>query len=195
MLTTLQSFPTCNCENITDAGLAHLKGLTKLQTLDISDCKNITDAGLVHLEDLTNLETLDLMETQTTDSVVAELQKALPNIETWPKLFQNLRASCSTELAQEFPAHVAAAWIGHSVEIANKHYWQVTDDDFARAVGKTKAAQNPAQQVHAGPRRGSQVTGSAYKETTVLQGSASSRETSQTSRVGPAGFEPTTKGL
>ena len=80
-------------------------------------------------------------------------------IETWPKLFQNLRASCSTELAQEFPAHVAAAWIGHSVEIANKHYWQVTDDDFARAVGKTKAAQNPAQQVHAGPRRGSQVTG------------------------------------
>ena len=93
------------------------------------------------------------------------------------------------------PAHVAAAWIGHSVEIANKHYWQVTDDDFARAVGKTKAAQNPAQQVHAGPRRGSQVTGSAYKETTALQGSASSRETSQTSRVGPAGFEPTTKGL
>ena len=80
-------------------------------------------------------------------------------IETWPKLFQNLRASCSTELAQEFPAHVAAAWIGHSVEIANKHYWQVTDDDFARAAGKTKAAQNPAQQVHAGPRRGSQVTG------------------------------------
>ena len=91
------------------------------------------------------------------------------------------------------PAHVAAAWIGHSVEIANKHYWQVTDDDFARAVGKTKAAQNPAQQVHAGPRRGSQVTGSAYKETTALQGSASSRETLQTSRVGDRGLEPTTK--
>ena len=66
-------------------------------------------------------------------------------MKTWPKLFQNLRASCSTELAQEFPAHVAAAWIGHSVEIANKHYWQVTDDDFARAVGETKTAQNPAQ--------------------------------------------------
>ena len=113
-------------------------------------------------------------------------------IETWPKLFQNLRSSCSTELAQEFPAHVAAAWIGHSVEIANKHYWQVTDDDFARAVGKTKAAQNPAQQVHAGPRRGSQVTGSAYKETTALQGSASSRETLQTSRVGDRGLEPLT---
>ena len=116
-------------------------------------------------------------------------------IKTWPKLFQNLRSSCSTELAQEFPAHVAAAWIGHSVEIANKHYWQVTYDDFAKAVGEIKKSQNPSQQVHAGPRRGSQVTGSGYKKTSALQGSASSRETSHTSRVGPAGFEPTTKGL
>ena len=66
-------------------------------------------------------------------------------IKTWPKLFQNLRSSCSTEIRREFPAHVAAAWFGHSVPIANKHYWQVTDDDFARAVGKTKTAQNPAQ--------------------------------------------------
>ena len=100
--------------------------------------------------------------------------------------------SCSTEIRKAFPDHVAAAWFGHSVPIANKHYWQVTDDDFARAVGKTKAAQNPAQQVHAGSRRGSQVTGSADKETTALQGSASSRETLQTSRVGDRGLEPLT---
>ena len=110
-------------------------------------------------------------------------------------LFQNLRSSCSTELRREFPDYVEAAWIGHFVKIANKYYWQVNDDDFTRAMGKTKTAHNPAQQVHAEPRRGSQVTGSAYKKTTALQGSASSRETSHTSRVGPAGFEPTTKGL
>ena len=103
--------------------------------------------------------------------------------------------SCSTELRREFPDYVEAAWIGHSVKIANKHYVQVIDDDFTRAVGELKTAHNPAQQVHAEPRRGSQVTGSAYKKTTALQGSASSRETSHTSRVGPAGFEPTTKGL
>ena len=113
-------------------------------------------------------------------------------IKTWPKLFQNLRTSCSTELRREFPDYVEATWIGHSVKIANKHYVQVIDDDFTRAVGETKTAQNPAQQVHAGPRRGSQVTGSAYKETTVLQGSASSRETLQTSRVGDRGLEPLT---
>ncbi len=39
------------CENITDAGLAHLKGLPLTQ-LNLSACTNITDAGLAHLENL-----------------------------------------------------------------------------------------------------------------------------------------------
>jgi integrase len=64
----------------------------------------------------------------------------------WPKLFQNLRASRATELAAKHPAHVAAAWLGHSTLIANKHYWRVTDDDFANAVGSIEAAEeNPMQ--------------------------------------------------
>jgi integrase len=63
----------------------------------------------------------------------------------WPKLFQNLRASRATELATEYPADVAAAWLGHSTLVANKHYWQVTDADFERAIHDgTKAAQNAA---------------------------------------------------
>jgi len=57
-----------------------------------------------------------------------------------------LRASRATELASEHPAHVAAAWLGHSTLVANKHYWQVTDADFAKAIGTDEAAQNPAQQ-------------------------------------------------
>lgn len=51
----------------------------------------------------------------------------------WPKLFQNLRATRATELADEFPSHVATAWLGHSERIADKHYRQVTDDHFDRA--------------------------------------------------------------
>src|SRR5262249_18502923 len=62
---------------------------------------------------------------------------AKAGLKPWPKLFQNLRASRATELANGFPAHVAAAWLGHSTLVANKHYWQVTDADFARAVGAT----------------------------------------------------------
>lgn len=65
----------------------------------------------------------------------------------WPKLWQNLRASRATELAADFPAHVAAAWLGHSTAVAAKHYWQVTDEDFEKATRKT--TRNPAQQVDA----------------------------------------------
>ncbi|WP_391570440.1 tyrosine-type recombinase/integrase [Pseudobythopirellula maris] len=57
----------------------------------------------------------------------------------WPKLFQNLRATRATELADEFPGHVAAAWLGHSVKVAKGHYWQVTDDHFEAATSKSAA--------------------------------------------------------
>ncbi len=63
----------------------------------------------------------------------------------WPKLFQNLRASRATELAAEHPGHVAAAWLGHSTEVAQKHYWQVTDADYDRATGEV--VQNPVQSI------------------------------------------------
>jgi len=53
---------------------------------------------------------------------------------TWPKLFQDLRASRETELAAEYPLHVVCAWIGNSALIAQKHYLQVTDGDFERAT-------------------------------------------------------------
>ena len=51
----------------------------------------------------------------------------------WPKLFQNLRATRATEFVHDFPSHVAAAWLGHSEIIAQKHYRQITDADFERA--------------------------------------------------------------
>ncbi|WP_391580980.1 tyrosine-type recombinase/integrase [Bythopirellula polymerisocia] len=64
------------------------------------------------------------------------LKKA--GLNPWPKLFQNLRATRATELAAEYPAHVAAAWLGHSTLVAQKHYWQVTDADFEKAAEKCK---------------------------------------------------------
>lgn len=60
-------------------------------------------------------------------------------VEPWPKLFHNLRASRETELVAEYPLHVVCAWIGNSARIAQKHYLQVREDDFQKAV------QNPVQ--------------------------------------------------
>lgn len=72
---------------------------------------------------------------------------------TWPKLFQNIRASRATELAAEYPAHVAAYWLGHSTLVASKHYWQITDEDYQRAAAEPTggAVQNP---VHLGSKPG-----------------------------------------
>ncbi len=52
----------------------------------------------------------------------------------WAKLFQNLRSTRETELAEQgFPQHVVCAWLGNSPKIANKHYLQVTDAHFEAA--------------------------------------------------------------
>ena len=81
------------------------------------------------------------------DSANANLRTQLKRIienaglTPWPKLFQNLRSTRQTELEERFPSHVVCAWIGNSRAVAAKHYLQVTDAHFAKAV------QNPVQSV------------------------------------------------
>lgn len=63
-------------------------------------------------------------------------------LQPWPRLFQNLRSTRETELAESHPLHVVTAWIGNSKAIAAKHYLQIRDEDFERA------AQDPAGAAH-----------------------------------------------
>ena len=55
-------------------------------------------------------------------------------LKTWPRLFQNLRASCETDLMQNHPIHVVTAWIGNTPKIALGHYLQTLDADFQKAL-------------------------------------------------------------
>jgi len=55
-------------------------------------------------------------------------------LKPWPKLFQNLRSTRETELAESHPMHVVCPWIGNSQAVAAKHYLQVWDGDFDRAA-------------------------------------------------------------
>ncbi len=57
-------------------------------------------------------------------------------IPPWPKLFQNLRSSRETELAEHFPIHVVCSWIGNSQLVAMRHYLQITDEHFHRGAGR-----------------------------------------------------------
>jgi hypothetical protein len=66
----------------------------------------------------------------------------------WPKLFHNLRASRETELMREYDLATVCKWIGNSPAVAAKHYATSVDlnADFQRATGKTRQAQQKAQQ-------------------------------------------------
>ena len=105
----------------------------------------------------------------------------------------SLAAVRATGLASEHPGYVAAAFLGHSTAVANKHYWQVTDEDFDRAIqGSSKAVQNPAQHLHVSARTDSQGTSPADEKTLVLPSNATSRKTMQPSQVGDEGLETPT---
>ncbi len=79
-------------------------------------------------------------------------------MEPWPRLFHNLRASCESDLARDYPIATVCKWIGNTVAIAAKHYIQVTDEDFQRAAeGGRKAAQNAAQSEHVRGRKGTKT--------------------------------------
>src|SRR5262249_31311891 len=82
-------------------------------------------------------------------------------LEPWERLFQNLRASRETELAAEYPVHVVTKWIGNSVDVAMKHYFKVTDADFARASG---ALHKAVQALHGSRERQSPAVGRGESE-------------------------------
>jgi hypothetical protein len=105
-------------------------------------------------------------------------------LKPWPKLFQNLRSTRETELADQFPIQVVCDWIGNTEAIASKHYLQVTEDHFAKAL--QNALQHPAVL----PRTGSQAGLPAHKQTPVLQGGAAGCEAVQSGRVEDRGLEP-----
>jgi integrase len=57
-------------------------------------------------------------------------------IDSWPKPFNNMRASCETDLMKHHRIHVVTSWIGHSPRTAMMHYLQTLDADFDKATGQ-----------------------------------------------------------
>jgi hypothetical protein len=62
--------------HVTDAGLEHVAELTKISWLNLSETA-VTDAGLETLAELKNLHSLDVRHTKVTVEGVKELQQAL----------------------------------------------------------------------------------------------------------------------
>jgi integrase len=70
---------------------------------------------------------------------------ARAGVKLWPQLFQNLRASRATELKSSLPAHTAAKIMGHSIEVAANHYWQMTDADIDAALNVATPETTPEE--------------------------------------------------
>jgi integrase len=64
-------------------------------------------------------------------------------IAPWPKLFNNLRASCRVDLQSRFPSHVIDCWLGHSTKTAQLHYLHLTDAHWQSAQAPTKPKPTP----------------------------------------------------
>jgi integrase len=67
-------------------------------------------------------------------------------VAVWPKLFVNMRGSCSDDLERRgIPEKAINAWIGNTARLRSKHYHAVRAEDWAAVTGVAgKAAQFPA---------------------------------------------------
>ena len=103
------------------------------------------------------------------------------------------------------PQHVVARWLGHSENVALKHYLSTTDDDFLRAAdvphqagekGEAVGRSTQAKQHAAAPNR---TKSPAQQKTPAATGvmlvDATHREMMQTEQAPPVGLEPTTRRL
>jgi integrase len=134
-----------------------------------------------------------------TTNVLPTLQRIIKRagLKVWPKGWQNMRATRATELENQFGAHKATEWCGHTQKIAEAHYWMVTADDIAQAAGWQSGA-NVVQQVDADPENASQTVPepeSKNEKNQRLPGVAKNRGRIHIPPVGPEGLEPPTNEL
>jgi integrase len=138
----------------------------------------------------------------------------------WPRLLQNLRASCETDWVERYPAHVVAKWLGHSPKVAAQHYLMSREHHFEDVVrGSGDAAsgttagqgtgaapgcsadcsavvvQNAVQQAPATDSNESHETTEPAAATRVTAGSSEITPVTETGLMAGVGFEPTTSRL
>ncbi len=116
---------------------------------------------------------------------------AKAGVKPWPKLFQNLRSTRQTELAERWPEHVVCAWLGNSRLVAREHYLQVTEEHFRQAAEVDSAAHFPAQQASVTQCNAMQNAPDKATPNAVFQGVASDCKSLQDKELGGRGLEQT----
>lgn len=141
------------------------------------------------------------------------------NNKPWPRLLQNLRASCETDWVEEYPAHVVAPWLGHSPKVAAQHYLMSREHHFEHVVNggvataatsveppavgpppcdaycAAPATHSATQQASARDSVRSHETTEPAATTRVTAGSSEVTPFIKTDEMAGVGFEPTTSRL
>mgnify|MGYP003871074515 CR=1 FL=1 len=115
---------------------------------------------------------------------------ARAGVTPWPRLIHNMRGSCACDWVERFPAHVVAAWLGHSPLIAARHYLQTRDTHFDMATNEP--ASNAATQAHRRDPTGAQAETPNPQNAAVLMGCGVGCDPVESGKVGDTGFEPVT---
>ena len=114
----------------------------------------------------------------------------------WPRLFQNLRASRETELAERFPLRVVTDWLGNTPGVAHDHYLSTTEEHFRRAVAEggaqsgASAAQEAAQHGDSPTLTGSQESPEVLAACESVRDGEGQSYLRRGEEVTPTGFEP-----
>lgn len=112
-------------------------------------------------------------------------------LKPWERTFQNLRASRETELSAIYPLRTVVAWLGNSQPVAMKHYLQVRDEDFIKAVHFP--VQSDAKVTGQSCTKQEQTHAEIAKNGVLLVG-ASCCKSLQHNDLAPRGFEPLLPG-
>jgi len=67
-------------------------------------------------------------------------------VKIWPRLFQNLRSSRITEVAEDFPPQALDDWFGNTDPVRRAHYLQTTQEHYDRAVQSCDSTQDAGGQ-------------------------------------------------
>jgi len=113
---------------------------------------------------LEHIQPTDGLGGSTGQAVTGRLQRAMRRIGVapWPRLWQNLRASCETDLCEKLPPHWVAAWMGHKLDVAQEHYHMVPPGALQKATQSYGVGESHALPPVA-PRDVSDATGGSYR--------------------------------
>ncbi len=131
-------------------------------------------------------------------------------VELWPKLWQNLRASRTTELVDNFPIKNVCKWLGNTQEVVLKHYLRASKDamrqatqtkvkpvagDLSGDLNTAEAAESTGTEAKSRQSRDHGKKPKNQQKQPILRKTAVKRKIARGLEVLPEGLEPSTYGL